>query len=252
VRPKKNVAPERSWWSMEWLESARQGGLKTRLQRGKILAKEGRVQEVQIEAGLLQGKIRMSPQIKYHPTIQWEVPSEAKRQSILAELEARPHVMAQLLNGQLDPEWKEIFAQFGSELLPEDLSAVTLECSCGDPQHLCTHLAALFQITADEFERNPAGWLIFRGIPPEAWQKSKIAVQTSAAAEEETFSARQFWEGSGMPPLPSNQNNPLHLLQNLGPFPLWQGHGKGPLDGLRNFYLAAADMEEEFEENERR
>lgn len=251
MRPKKVVVPDRAWWSSEWLDSARKGGLKTRLQRGKILAKEGRLQEVQIEAGLLQGQVRMSPQIQYHPTIQWAIPTEIKREKIIEELESRPHIMAHLLNGQLDPEWKEIFSEFGTEFIPGELSDLTLECSCGDPQNLCTHLAALFQITADEFERNPSGWLVFRGIPPEAWQKSNFSLRTSMQEEKETFLADQFWEGSPLPPLPSNQNDPLHLMQNLGPFPLWQGQGKGPADGLRNFYLAAADLEEELEEKER-
>lgn len=251
MRPKKNVVPERPWWSTEWLDAARKGGLKTRLQRGKILAKEGRVQDVQIEPGLLQGEIRMSPQIKYHPTIQWEIPTEAKRDKILQALETKPHVMAQLLNGQLDVGWKEIFSDVGSELFPEDLTELKMDCSCGDPQHLCTHLAALFQITADEFERNPAAWLIYRGISQESWQKSNYTIQSSSSDDEEVFLAKEFWSGEHLPPLPSNQNDPLHIMQNLGPFPLWQGYGKGPTDGLKNFYLAAADLEAEPEDKDR-
>ena len=38
MRPKKVVVPTRPWWVTEWLDLARQGGLKTRLQRGKMLA----------------------------------------------------------------------------------------------------------------------------------------------------------------------------------------------------------------------
>lgn len=250
MRPKKNNVPERPWWSLGWLESARRGGLKTRLQRGKILAKEGRLKELQVEPGLLQGEIRMSAQIQYHPTIQWMIPSDTKIKKIVDEVERRPHVMAQLLNGQLDPEWQDIFSLAGSEFLPEELSELRLECSCGDPQNLCTHLAALFQLTADEFDFAPAKWLIFRGISPEEWQKNKTIPLMGSPEIEETFTAPEFWEGRELPPLPSNQNNPLYLLQNLGPFPLWQGSGKGPLDGLRNFYLAAAGMEEENEEQE--
>ena len=245
MRPKKITAPERAWWCAEWLESARHGGLKTRLQRGKILAKEGRVQEVLLEAGLLQAEIRMSPLIKYRPTIQWPVLSDSKRDKVLEELGKKPHVLAQLLNGQLNLEWKEIFESVGMELFPKELAELTIDCSCGDPQHLCTHLAALYHIAADEFERNPAGWLVFRGIPTESWQKALPMMSENGMETVEEFTVQGFWEGEKLTALPVNQNSPLNLLQNLGPFPLWQGQGKGPAEGLKKFYLTVARVEEE-------
>lgn len=245
MRPKKTTASDRKWWSAAWLDAARKGGLKTRLQRGKILAREGRVQEVQIEGGLLQGEIRMSPQIKYHPTLQLEIVSEVKKEKILSEMSEKPHAYAHLLNGQLDPEWQDIFASAGAPLLPEQLSDLVLDCSCGDPQHLCTHLAALFQIIADEFERDPAALLTFRGIPKESWQKDTLISNVTTKTLDEIFNPQEFWSGGKIPALPTNQNDPLILLKNLGPFPLWQGKGKGPIDGLKSFYLASADLAEE-------
>ena len=240
MRPKKVVVPTRPWWVTEWLDLARQGGLKTRLQRGKMLASEGRVQSLQIEPGLLQGDIRMSPQITYHPTLQWAPLSDTKKETLLSGLESKPHLLAHLLNGQIDPEWKELFQSVGSELMPSFLEEIVMDCSCGDPQKLCTHLAALFQITSDEFEGRPASWFIFRGIPKEAWMYAQVESGSCELAEQEDFTASRFWEGQTIIPVPDSFSHPLAVLQGLGSFPLWQGQGRGPAEGLKEFYLAAA------------
>src|SRR6266404_4194850 len=69
-----------------------------------------------------------------------------------------------LLGGEMPHEIEDVFRSAGVSLFPEKRNDLTTECSCPDPVNPCKHIAAVYYLLGEEFDRDP--FLIFqlRGI----------------------------------------------------------------------------------------
>ena len=76
------------------------------------------------------------------------------------KLFARPDIAASLLAGRMPEEVEEIFAKVGYSLLPSKGSELKTDCDCYDWSNPCKHVAAVYYILAEEFDRDP--FLVFK------------------------------------------------------------------------------------------
>ena len=150
----------------------------------------------------------------------------------------------------------------GVSLFPARASELRTDCSCPDWSNPCKHIAAVYYLLGEEFDRDP--FLIFRlrGIDREqivelvgasSRPAARVAAKTSRAKprdERPAIAAGQpppehFWEGTApegdlfgvVEPPPRS----APILRRLGPFPFWRG-GEDLLDALEPLYPAAASI----------
>ena len=72
--------------------------------------------------------------------------------------------LARLLAGEMPTDIERAFDQAGLSLFPAHRQPAT-SCSCPDPSNPCKHIAAVYYLLGEEFDRDP--FLIFRlrGMP---------------------------------------------------------------------------------------
>jgi uncharacterized Zn finger protein/putative methionine-R-sulfoxide reductase with GAF domain len=156
----KKGAFARSWWARRWLavlESLQLGG---RLARGRAYARGGQVMDLSIEAGLVRARVQGSRVEPYAVTIR-VTPLSSGEWRRLADVLAREVVfLARLLAGEMPSDIERAFDQAGLSLFPTRIDQLATACSCPDPSNPCKHIAAVYYLLGEEFDRDP--FLIFR------------------------------------------------------------------------------------------
>ena len=147
---------------------------------------------------------------------------------------------------------EDAFRGVGLSLFPERLAELDTDCSCPDWSNPCKHIAAVYYLLGEEFDRDPFLLFTLRGLSRDELmallaEAAPVAPTTPAtAAEPETpaslesavlavevpsepvpAEATTFW-GSGA--LPENLIGPVSVppvtapvLRRLGAFPFWRG-----------------------------
>ena len=155
---------------------------------------------------------------------------------------------------------EEVFKAIGVSLFPRRLGDLRTACSCPDSSNPCKHIAAVYYLLGEEFDRDP--FLIFRlrgmirdelltrlgraAVPITAEQPHEaVPVPTlPPALEPEPLSAalEPFWNGSlkddwlgavAIPPVAAA------LPKRLGSFPFWRGT-EPFLKAIEPIYTAAS------------
>jgi uncharacterized Zn finger protein len=152
---------------------------------------------------------------------------------------------------------EEAFKEAGLSLFPEKLKDLKTACSCPDWSNPCKHIAAVYYLLAEEFDRDP--FLIFklRGMNREDLitmlsKPDKKPAQRKAKPKQEplhkdeeglTSDISKFWNGEAIsddifgevriPPIAAA------LPKRLGSFPFWRGEEKF-LDVMESIYERAS------------
>jgi uncharacterized Zn finger protein len=142
---------------------------------------------------------------------------------------------------------EDAFRAAGLSLFPERRQDLRTACSCPDPSNPCKHIAAVYYLLGEEFDRDP--FLVFRlrglerdalvgllgaapsaqGAPPAAPSPAlgEPAATARPAPEPLPDGAEAFWQGGALPEgfLGPVEPPPVTgaLLGRLGPFPFWRG-----------------------------
>ncbi len=158
-----------------------------------------------------------------------------------------------------------VFRDAGLSIFPEKLADLKTECSCPDWSNPCKHIAAVYYLLGEEFDRDP--FLIFKlrgmdrdeligllghtahvttteGAKPKPTtfykEEEKVAVSEPLAAD-----GANFWNGGSMPDdffgevlMPAVA---AALLRRLGNFPFWRGEVR-LLDALDPIYTQASSL----------
>ncbi|MBI2360848.1 MAG: SWIM zinc finger family protein, partial [Deltaproteobacteria bacterium] len=170
---------------------------------------------------------------------------------------------AKLLAGEMPQDIERAFKDAGVSLFPEKLKELDTDCSCTDWSNPCKHIAAVYYLLGEEFDRDPFLILKLRGMNREeiigllsgakGKTTSKYARGKSVASEtgEEVFlppevpalDVSAFWDGSSLPndlfgevriaPLPAA------LPKRLGSFPFWRGEQRF-LEAIEPIYIQAS------------
>jgi uncharacterized Zn finger protein len=251
-----------SWWAKRWiavLESFNIGG---RLQRGRTYARGGQVLSIEVEKGKVTAKVQGSERQPYAVRIELNVLDADEWDAVLRTLTQQALFVARLLAGEMPQEIEEVFTKADVSLFPKKLKDLRTSCSCPDVSNPCKHIAAVYYLLGEEFDRDPFLLFRLRGLSREELMARLEASAPATPAETEAgANAPEAAEGAAeaRQPLPANPASfwsawemPSDLLgevqvpaqsaawpKRLGSFPFWRG-GERFLDALEPIYRQAA------------
>jgi uncharacterized Zn finger protein len=228
-----------------------------RLGRGRSYARRGQVLSIKIDKGKVNAKVQGSRPKPYHIKLEVKTLSASDWQKLAKVLSRQAIFSAKLLMGEMPLDIEKAFKEAGLSLFPERLKDLNTACSCPDWSNPCKHIAAVYYLLAEEFDRDP--FLIFklRGMNREDLitmlsKPDKKATQRRAKAKQEplhkdegglTSDISKFWNGEAIsdiifgevriPPIAAA------LPKRLGSFPFWREETKF-LEAMESIYTKAS------------
>ena len=233
-----------TWWGERWIAVLESFNLGARLGRGRSYARKGQVIELEIGAGEVTARVQGSRARPYSVSIAIKPIATAKWRKLARSASENMAISAKLLAGEMPPGIEEAFAGAGAPLFPAKVGDLKTECSCPDWSNPCKHIAAVYYLLAEEFDRDPFLLFRLRGMEREAFVAAlglgagERAGEGAAANGERTGGKGEtpeplsadpdaFWSGSRkaedvladmtVPP----RSTPL--VAGLGGFPFWRG-----------------------------
>src|SRR6185295_4427864 len=208
-----------SWWARRWLDVLERLELGGRLTRGRSYARRGQVLDIKIEEGNVRASVQGSRTEPYVITIRVRPLSSAEWSKVGESLRGKARFAAKLLASEMPEDVEDAFKGTGVSLFPARRAELATECSCPDWANPCKHIAAVYYLLGEEFDRDP--FLIFqlRGLSreglvallrapgaesgPESKPK-KSRGRSSPATRPEPLPAdpAAFWGGGEVPPPP--------------------------------------------------
>ena len=209
------------WWAQRWISVLEGFNLGARLQRGATYARGGQVLGIDVTPGKVAARVQGSRKDPYKITIAIKPFTRDERSRFTAALEASPLHLAKLLAGEMPQDIESVLEKKKLSLFPARQSELTTECSCPDWSNPCKHIAAVYYLLGEEFDRDPFLLLQVRGIARDDLTEPAAPVVIAAPAPV----SDNFWEGS-RPSLDLigdiDPRGRLALLERLGPFPFWR------------------------------
>jgi uncharacterized Zn finger protein len=150
----------KSWWAKRWVAVLERFNQHTRLDRGRSYARSGQVLSITIKPGQVAARVQGSRRTPYSVTIAVKTLSAPQWGAVLDVISTRAVYSAKLLSGEMPADIEEVFRGAHVPLFPEDRRDMTTECSCPDWANPCKHIAAVYYLIGEEFDRDP--FLIFK------------------------------------------------------------------------------------------
>ncbi len=226
-----------SWWARRWIQVLENFHVGSRLQRGRSYARKGQVASIEVEKGQVKAQVQGSRPTPYKVIIKVRPLQESEWKRIAEQLSARAIFAAKLLAGEMPPEIERVFSDAGLSLFPESLDEISTSCSCPDWSNPCKHVAAVYYLLGEAFDRDP--FLIFRlrGMDREEFAAILGESRTEQTAVEESIAPVQpeplapnpdeFWHSkSPIPDLFDEVTLPKALAalpRRLGNLQFWRG-----------------------------
>ena len=149
-----------TWWAKRWISVLESFNIGARLQRGRSYARSGQVLSIDVAQGKVTAKVQGSRATPYSVTIKVKTLPKADWQKLAAELGRQAIFAAKLLAGEMPQDIEEAFKAARLSLLPTKSHDLDTNCSCPDWSNPCKHIAAVYYLLGEEFDRDP--FLIFR------------------------------------------------------------------------------------------
>ncbi len=249
-----------SWWARRWISVLESFNLGARLGRGRSYARTGQVLSIETEKGCVRARVQGSRPKPYEVAIQVKTLSPTDWQKVGGELSKEALFTAKLLAGEMPQDIEKIFHDARLSLFPEKLKDLKTECSCPDWSNPCKHIAAVYYLLGEAFDRDPFVIFRLRGRTQEEITAALRARRAAASGgeqapgpaeeapatgerEEEPLEAcvDRFWApGEGLEDMQfsiARPEVPLALLKRLGEPPFWP-EGPGILETLGPIYQA--------------
>lgn len=145
-----------SWWAKRWNQTLEEYDIGARLGRGRSYARSGQVETIDISKGKVSSIVHGSD--TYEVSIRVKTFETDVWRRIAKDMFARPAMSAQLLAGKMPKEIEDVFDDADVRLFPK-LDEIETDCTCPDWSNPCKHIAAVYLLLAEEFDRDP--FLIF-------------------------------------------------------------------------------------------
>jgi uncharacterized Zn finger protein len=153
-----------SWWAKRWISVLEGFNIGARLARGRSYARSGQVLEIQVGNGVVKAKVQGSRPKPYDVAIQVKT-IPAQDWARLASLLAKQAIFAaKLLSGEMPNEIEQAFKDAGLSLFPGKVADLKTDCSCPDYSNPCKHIAAVYYLLGEEFDRDPFLIFALRGM----------------------------------------------------------------------------------------
>jgi uncharacterized Zn finger protein len=174
-----------------------------RLGRGRSYARSGQVVQLEIGQGLVRAAVQGSRPQPYEVTIEMTPLPPKAWHAVLAALASQPLFAARLLAGDMPRDIEQVFSTAGTSLFPETSGALRTSCSCPDWSNPCKHIAAVYYLIGEAFDRDPFLLFRLRGLTREELVARLTAEGTAAppvapqAVEPGPASRRRGTRGAG-------------------------------------------------------
>lgn len=255
-----------SWWAKRWVSVLESFNIGARLQRGRSYARGGQVASIEISEGLVTAKVQGSRKTPYSVIIKIKTLSKPEWQKIAAALTDQAFFIAKLLSGQMPENIEDVFKEVKLSLFPDKLKDIDTDCSCPDWSNPCKHIAAVYYLLGEEFDRDP--FLIFKlrgmdrdellGIVDTSSVTDGITLDECLTEPDEDLEMGAMFPPAPLPCDPesfwrhaktsahdySEVSIPtIHAAQvrRLGSFPLWRGQDNF-LEFLEKVYSKASSV----------
>ncbi|MFZ2497438.1 SWIM zinc finger family protein [Methanosarcina sp.] len=266
-----------NWWAKRWVKTLESFDIGARLSRGKSYARKGQVSSIKIEAGLVRAKVQGSSPRPYSVTIKVRTLTGSEWERLAEKLVLKPIFVAKLLAGEMPEDIDAVFKETGLSLFPENLEDLETDCSCPDWSNPCKHIAAVYYLIGEEFDRDP--FLIFKlrgmdmddfmsilgkssgletvgqvaeagillGMPEDEKENEKEVEEAPFSPEPLPLDPEAFWGISqevsggerGLTLKANIPKVPAALPKRLGKFPFWRGE-EDLLEVLEEIYRKAS------------
>ena len=177
-----------TWWSKRWVSTLESFGWSNRLERGRRYARKGQVLEFDLMPGKVKAKAQGSVPKPYSVTIEVQPFTDDEWDSAIEAMSQRAVFAAKLLAGEMPQDIEDAFNAAGVSLFPDSSKDIKTRCSCPDSANPCKHIAAVYYILAEEFDRDPFMLFNLRGRTQEeiteALRKSRTVIAESPSEPE--------------------------------------------------------------------
>ncbi len=230
----------KNWWAKRWLSALEGFNIGKRLTRGRRYARGGQVLSIDIDRELVTAEVQGSRPKPYKVVIRVKALVREDWERLAENLAQQAIFAAKLLAGEMPPDIETAFADAGLSLFPEAAKDLETACSCPDWSNPCKHIAAVYYLLGEEFDRDP--FLIFKlrgmerdelvglvgGFEPGATadMSEEEPVPAAPAVEPLPTDPPTFWHPGKLPDdlfgevrIPAL---PAALVKRLGNFPFWR------------------------------
>jgi uncharacterized Zn finger protein len=242
-----------SWWAGRWqavLESFRVGG---RLARGRTYARQGQVLNIDIREGKVTAQVQGSRPQPYSVSIAVKELSDEQWKLVAEKLSQSALFVAKLLAGEMPRDIEKAFEQAELSLFPERGGDLKTTCNCPDEANPCKHIAAVYYLLGEEFDRDPFLLFRLRGMERDrlmtllggARGEPEPIASTVERREPLPSDPRAFWSLGNLaddfygevatPPVTAA------LVRRLGKFPFWRGE-QALLSAVEPAYVAVSAL----------
>ncbi len=156
------------WWAKRWIAVLEGFQLGARLTRGRAYARAGQVADIALELGGVRASVQGSRAKPYQITIRMRELTAREWSGVGAAIAANTRLAAMLLAGEMPEDIETAFAAAGTTLFPRTKAELKTACSCPDWSNPCKHVAAVFYLIGEEFDRDPFLLFVVRGLAREA------------------------------------------------------------------------------------
>jgi len=228
-----------TWWAKRWIATLEGFDIGARLGRGRSYARSGQVLSVDIAKGEIKAKVQGSSPAPYKITVKLKALAAADWKKLVEALGSQAIFAAKLMAGEMPQEIEQVFRDHRLSLFPERSRDLETDCSCPDWSNPCKHIAAVYYLLAEEFDRDPFLLFKLRGLPREeliealgqiggvAQAADESELETQLPPEPLTVAAEGFWQGGALPAdvFGEVRMPPVNaaLVKRLGNFPFWRG-----------------------------
>ena len=156
-----------TWWSQRFIEVLEDFHEGPRLARGRAYARRGQVIDLDVEAGEVGARVQGSRARPYSVSIGVTVLDDTDWARVEEAMASQALFLARLLAGEMPREIEDAFAATGLSLFPATADDLATDCSCPDWENPCKHVAAVYYLLAEAFDRDPFLIFAWRGRPRE-------------------------------------------------------------------------------------
>ena len=252
-----------SWWARRWIAVLESFNIGARLGRGRSYARTGQVLSIAIDKGRVEAKVQGSRPRPYDMRITLKALSAADWKHLARALSQQAIFAAKLLAGEMPQDIENVFKDAGLSLFPVQLRDLETDCSCPDWSNPCKHIAAVYYLLGEEFDRDPFLLFKLRGMSREELIEllGRAGATATTGKPRTTSITPGMGEGPSLPPEPLMSDIssfwgganlpddlfgevrippvPAALLKRLGNFPFWRSEERF-LDAIEPIYAQAS------------
>ncbi|MFZ3168920.1 MAG: SWIM zinc finger family protein [Candidatus Methanoperedens sp.] len=224
-----------TWWSKRWVSVLESFGWSNRLERGRRYARGGQVLDFKLMPGKVTAHVQGSVSKPYSVIIEIKPLTGEAWTKATEEMARKAIFAAKLLAGEMPQNIEEAFKAVGVPLFPESSKDIKTDCSCPDSANPCKHIAAVYYILAEEFDRDPFMLFNLRGRTKEeitvSLRQKRVEDEKPHEPQKETekpkdipLSTDDFWGGGELESFSVNISSPdvpAAIIKRLGTPQFW-------------------------------